>query len=75
MEITRLVKMANDIARFFEPEPDKELAVKGVTSHMQRFWDPRMRREIVSYALTGRPELSELALQAFLQLTLPEGTA
>ena len=41
--------MANDIGHFFEAEPDKAEAAKSVANHIKRYWDPRMRREIVSH--------------------------
>lgn len=68
METQRLVKMANDISRFFEAEPDREDAVRGVLGHIQRFWDPRMRREIVAYAATDGSELSDIARDAVKRL-------
>lgn len=68
MEIERLVRMANDIARFFEAEPDHLEAVKGVQGHIARFWDPRMRRELLAHAQAGGEELSALAKEAVLGL-------
>ncbi len=50
MDIGRLVAMANDIAAFFDSEPDKAVAAEGVRFHLARFWDPRMRREIIAHA-------------------------
>jgi formate dehydrogenase subunit delta len=50
MDIQHLVKMANDIASFFEAEPDTSKGAKGVAEHLKNFWDPRMRREILRYA-------------------------
>jgi formate dehydrogenase subunit delta len=68
MEIERLVKMVNDIARFFEADPDHAEAVKGIVGHITRFWDPRMRREIVAHAKAGGGDLSALAREAVLNL-------
>ena len=45
----KLVKMVNEIAAFFEAEPDRALAMEGVAGHIKRFWDPRMRREILRF--------------------------
>lgn len=42
-----LVKMANQIAQYFSSEPDKEQAVKGVQLHLQSFWTPAMRFELM----------------------------
>jgi formate dehydrogenase subunit delta len=57
-----LAEMVNDIAHFFAAEPDRETAVNGVSGHLKKFWDPRMRRQIVAYLHDqGGGELSELA--------------
>ena len=50
MDSQHLVKMANNIASFFEAEPDASKGAKGVAEHLKNFWDPRMRREILAYA-------------------------
>jgi formate dehydrogenase subunit delta len=68
MDIERLVKMANDIANFFQSEPDHEEAVKGVAGHITRFWDPRMRRELGGHVASGGAGLSPLALEAVKRL-------
>lgn len=64
MDITRLVAMANDIATFFDSEPDKTIAAEGVRFHITRFWDPRMRREIVAHARGGGEGLTPTARSA-----------
>jgi len=57
-----LAEMVNDIAHFFAAEPDRETAVNGVSGHLKKFWDPRMRRQIVAYLRDqGGGELGELA--------------
>lgn len=68
MDIGRLVRMANDIGNFFKAEPDHALAVDGVASHLKRFWDPRMRRELVAYLRQDGSGLSELAREAVRKL-------
>ncbi len=68
MNIQRLVRMANDIGNFFKSEPDHAVAVEGVASHLKRFWDPRMRKEIVAYVDGGGAELMELVREAVLKL-------
>lgn len=55
--------MVNDIASFFQSEPDREIALDGVASHIKRFWDPRMRRELLVWLDDhGGEGLEELAL-------------
>jgi len=57
-----LAEMVNDIAHFFAAEPDRDAAVNGVSGHLKKFWDPRMRRQIVAYLRDqGGGDLSELA--------------
>lgn len=71
MKAERLVAMANDIAAFFAAEPDRAVAVGGMVSHVTRFWEPRMRREIVAYYRAGGSGLSEIAAAAVAQLKEP----
>ena len=49
MDPHKLVKMANEIASFFEAEPDRAAVLEGVAGHLRRFWDPRMRRELLRW--------------------------
>jgi formate dehydrogenase subunit delta len=68
MNADRLVRMANDIGNFFKSEPDHAVAVDGITVHIKRFWDPRMRREILEYVEGGGAGLMDLAREAVLKL-------
>ena len=49
MNIDNLIEMANDIGNYFKSEPDHEAAVNGVYTHMNRFWEIRMQRQILDY--------------------------
>ena len=69
MDVQRLVAMANDIAAFFDAEPDKSVAAEGVRSHLTRFWDPRMRREIIAHTRAGGAGLCATAKSAVQLLT------
>jgi formate dehydrogenase subunit delta len=53
MDGKKLVKMANDIAAFFAVEPTHQAAVDGVAGHLKRFWEPRMRRELLAQLDAG----------------------
>jgi formate dehydrogenase subunit delta len=68
MEIGRLVAMANDIAAFFDAEAKGAAAVDGVRLHLRKFWEPRMRREIVEYVGRGGEGLCATARAAVEQL-------
>jgi formate dehydrogenase subunit delta len=56
MDAHKLVKMANEIASFFEAEPDRAAMLEGVAGHIKRFWDPRMRRELLRWQDEHRGE-------------------
>jgi formate dehydrogenase subunit delta len=49
MDASKLVKMANEIAEFFESDPDPQAVTDGIAGHLRRFWEPRMRRELLRY--------------------------
>jgi formate dehydrogenase subunit delta len=67
MEETHMVHMANQIALFFASYPREE-AVAGVTDHFKKFWEPRMRKQIVEYVANGGGGLHELAIEAVKHL-------
>ena len=64
MRIERLVDMANDIGAFFDAEPDKAEAAQNIASHLKRFWDPRMRRQIVAHYREGGAGLHDVVRSA-----------
>lgn len=68
MKIEQLVKMANQIEAFFRSEPDRDTAISSIATHLQRYWDPRMRRQIVAHVEAGGAGLSELAVLAVSRL-------
>jgi formate dehydrogenase subunit delta len=68
----RLVHDANQIARFFAAYPRDE-ALAGVLDHIQKFWEPRMRRQIIAHAAEGGDGLDELALAAVKKLPAVKG--
>lgn len=49
MQNDTLIKMANQIGDFFEPEPDKIQAEKDIAYHLNRFWTLDMRQQIAKY--------------------------
>ncbi len=62
MNVEHLASMVNDIANYFHAEPDRKLAIEGISGHLKKFWEPRMRKQIIAYAQSENPsELSELA--------------
>jgi formate dehydrogenase subunit delta len=65
----RLVSMANDIGHFFNAEADKNVAAQGVANHIKRYWDPRMRREIIAHYREGGAGLDPVPRSAIALLT------
>ena len=65
MHIEYLIKMANQIGDFFEAMPDRAQALEDTAQHIKRFWDPRMRRELLAHVdSAGSGELNEIVAQA-----------
>jgi formate dehydrogenase subunit delta len=50
---TQLVTMANEIAAFFVSASDGDEAARSVATHLRRYWDPRMRKQIVEHVAAG----------------------
>lgn len=68
MDISILVRMANDIANYFEAYPDRQQAIADIAAHLKNFWDPSMRRQIAEHVAAGGNGLHEAARQAILSL-------
>lgn len=78
MNIDNLVQMANAIGLFFESMPDRDEAIDGVANHLRRYWEPRMRRQLLEAAdRTGTPVLHPLLSAAIRERRgwlLPSGS-
>ena len=61
----KLAYMANQVAKFFAAQGE-ERAAKGVADHLQRFWNPDMRRDFLAAAATGN-----LTLHPAVKAALP----
>jgi formate dehydrogenase subunit delta len=65
MDADKLISMANQIASFFATEPDRVAAVEGTAGHIKKFWEPRMRRELLSrFDHQGGEGMHELVVAA-----------
>jgi formate dehydrogenase subunit delta len=70
-----LVKMMNEIAAFFATESGPELAPLDIATHLKKFWEPRMRAQIVAHQAQGGAGLSPLAraaVETLSQEQIPE---
>jgi formate dehydrogenase subunit delta len=74
MQPDKLVMMANQIARFFAAQGEAR-AVPQIADHIEKFWDPRMRREIVEHVRRGGAGLEPLAKVALAGLAPKAATA
>jgi formate dehydrogenase subunit delta len=74
VKIDYLVKMANEIGDFFAAESKPEEAANAVANHLRRFWDPRMRAQILAHHAQGGAGLSDLAREAVGRLA-PDAAA
>jgi formate dehydrogenase subunit delta len=68
VSVERLVQMANDIGHFFAAEPQRTDAIAGIANHIRRYWDPRMRRQILAHLQAGGEGLEELPREAVASL-------
>ena len=59
--------MANQIAEYFTPYPHEE-AVAGVADHLQKFWERRMKDQLLQHAASGGAGLHELVKEAIVQM-------
>jgi len=64
-EVEQLVKMANQIAENFSFHDD---AVERLTDHLQRFWAPSMRKQIIAFQQEGGDGLKPDVIAAIRQL-------
>lgn len=69
MQPEKLIVMANQIAKFFAHQGGNA-AVAAIADHLAKFWDPRMRAEIIALVEGGQAAgLDPLAAAAVKSLT------
>ena len=65
MNTDLMIKMVNEISAFFAGEDDQEQAARSVEQHLRRYWEPRMRSQLLEYYDKRQGAgLSELGLKA-----------
>ena len=67
---TKLIYMANQIAKFMESKPYGE-GLEGLSSHINDFWEPRMRRHLFEVLDAGGAELRPLVREAASMIRRP----
>ena len=63
MSPDKLIYQANQIARFFRSKPHAE-GVAGVAEHINKFWEPRIRRQFFELVDAGGKGFDSLVLEA-----------
>jgi formate dehydrogenase subunit delta len=63
----RLVTMANQIAAFFVPQRRGD-PVAEIADHLEKFWDPRMKADIVAHVKAGGAGLEPVVREAVSRL-------
>ena len=67
MDLDNLVTMANRIGAFFAAMPEREAALAGIAEHLRKFWEPRMRRQLLAAVDAGEVgALSDIVRDAVL---------
>jgi len=65
MDNQNLVRMLNRIGYFFEAMPDRQQALEDIAQHVARFWEPRMRRQMLEHLdQRGGEGLSDIVASA-----------
>ncbi len=68
MDTANLNRMANRIGDFFAAMPDRDEALDGIAQHIRKFWEPRMRRQLLAAVASGEAgQLQEIVLAALGQ--------
>ncbi|THD76672.1 formate dehydrogenase [Thalassobius vesicularis] len=70
MSPEKMVLMANQIATFFKTQPGEDQAQR-VADHLNDFWEPRMRRQLIAHVDAGGAGLEPLVLEAMAKVRVP----
>jgi formate dehydrogenase subunit delta len=71
METRDMVRMANQIAGFFKSYGEKE-ALEGIADHLNKFWEPRMRRDLFAHLDKGGEGINDLVKRAAVNVKRPK---
>ncbi len=63
MSPDKMIYMANQIATFFNSQPEEDKA-GAVAAHLNDYWDPRMRRQLLDHVAAGGEGLDPLVVEA-----------
>ncbi|MDQ2095944.1 formate dehydrogenase subunit delta [Rhodalgimonas zhirmunskyi] len=66
----KMVMMANQIAGFFHTQPGDDQAAK-VADHLNDFWAPKMRGQLIDHVEAGGAGLDPLVIEAIGMVRQP----
>jgi formate dehydrogenase subunit delta len=69
--VAKIVRMANQIGTFFMSKPHDE-GVAGVAEHINKFWEPRMRRHFFELVDSDGGGLMPIVLEASKTIRRPD---
>jgi formate dehydrogenase subunit delta len=70
MRADLMVHNVNQIALYFATFPREE-AIEGVLDHIMKFWERRMKDQLLDYVAKGNTGLHELVLEAVKRMPVP----
>lgn len=70
----KIVRMANQIATFFLSQPEAT-RIPGVSNHINKFWEPRMRRQFFVIVDNGGEGFLPLVMEASKLVNRPQAQA
>ena len=70
----KIVRMANQIGIFFSSKRHEE-GVAGIAEHINKFWEPRMRRQFFEVIDAGGAELQPIVIKASASIRRPAAHA
>jgi formate dehydrogenase subunit delta len=74
MSPDKMVRMANQIATFFQTQPGVDAAAK-VRDHLTDYWEPRMRQQLCDYVSDGGEGLDVAVISAVRSLSHKSSSA
>jgi formate dehydrogenase subunit delta len=74
MSPDKLIYQANQIARFFHSKPHAE-GVTGVAEHINKFWEPRIRRQFFDLIKAGDTRFDPMVVEAAPKVRQPPEAA
>ncbi|HQH08678.1 MAG TPA: formate dehydrogenase subunit delta [Phycicoccus sp.] len=62
------LRLGGDIVRQFEHWPDQDATAEEIATHIKKFWEPRMRHELMAHVRLGDTAMPRLLAMAAAHL-------